>query len=406
MLDRPWRLPRIRAAGLLWLEGSISLLVPEPLAADRIMPLNCAQTGVGPLSAPRTGRSMRFQSFDRDATVEVSLSRCPARVDMLAGSVIELDGQQATARTTAQLHISNDTRFVIEAGVVPSWIVDSVESVPSGGVADWSAEPQKDGGQQLAMRLAAGLSPQQPVRLAITARRPFAPSNEKLEIGDLPPVCFPGAARSRQLVAVRPIGDYAMKVQGDERLKRFEPDDLVPSEAALLAAKPRDLLFERNDRSSSLAVSLVRREPKASEPIRGQPRRASSRPVAPSAWIGDCRLESRHQTDGTAWWLATYNLENDRCNRLRLRGAGGIRARGVARRPNRRRSGCLADRDDEGITTCVGEAACQAKIALRDGRMDDVWAAAGDRRLACRYDAGARRARAGAALDCLAAAGL
>ena len=59
---------------------------------------------------------------------------------------------------------------MIDADVAPSWSIDSVESVPSGGVADWSAEPRKDGGQQLAIRLAAGLSPQQPVRLAITAR--------------------------------------------------------------------------------------------------------------------------------------------------------------------------------------------------------------------------------------------
>ena len=43
VLDRPWRLPRLRAEGVLWLEGSISLLVLEPLAADRIAPLSCAR---------------------------------------------------------------------------------------------------------------------------------------------------------------------------------------------------------------------------------------------------------------------------------------------------------------------------------------------------------------------------
>ena len=68
----------------------------------------------------------------------------------------------------------------------------------------------------------------------------------------MPPLRFRGVARSKQLVAVRPTGAYAMKVHGDERLKRLEPDDLAPSESALLAAKPHDLLFERND-----AVGLV-----------------------------------------------------------------------------------------------------------------------------------------------------
>ncbi len=303
VLDRPWRLPRLRAAGLLWLEGSISLLVPEPLAADRIVPLGCAQTGVGPLSAPRAGQSMQFQSFDRDATVEASLSRCPAKVDVLAGAAIELDGQQATARVAAQFHIANDTRLAIDADVAPGWIIDSVESVPPGGVADWSVEPRRDGRQRLAIQLATGLSPQQPVRLAIAARRPLAASGERLSdgvplfgtssadrnplsghclfqamahrdekcglnFGDLPPLHFRGLARCRQLVAVRPIGAYAMKVHGDEHLKRLEPDDLAPSELALLAAKPRDLLFERDERSDSLAVSLAAQEPQYAGSIR------------------------------------------------------------------------------------------------------------------------------------------
>ena len=170
LLDRPWRLPRIRAERLFWLEGDISLLVPEPLLADRLVPLHCAQTGAGPLSSPRTGRSMQFQAFDRDATVEWLLFRPPARVDALAGAAIELDGQQATARLAAQFRISNDARFAIGADVAAGWIIDSVESAPPGGVADWSAEPRRNGGQRLAIQLATGLSPRQPLRLAIVAR--------------------------------------------------------------------------------------------------------------------------------------------------------------------------------------------------------------------------------------------
>ncbi len=79
VLDRAWRLPRIRPEGLFWQEGSIALLVSEPLLADRVVPLECGQTGAGPLSAPRAGQSMQFQSFGADATVEVLLSPRPAQ---------------------------------------------------------------------------------------------------------------------------------------------------------------------------------------------------------------------------------------------------------------------------------------------------------------------------------------
>ncbi len=51
---------------------------------------------------------------------------------------------------------------------------------------------------------------------------------------------------------------------------------------------------------------------------------ASSNAIVPAAWIGDCRLESWHQSDGTVRHLATYNLESAGCNRLRLTMPPGI----------------------------------------------------------------------------------
>jgi hypothetical protein len=80
VLDRPWKLPRIRAEGLFWQEGSLSILAPKPLVIDRITPLGCGQTGTGLLSTPRVGESMQFQAFEPNATVETLLSRRPANV--------------------------------------------------------------------------------------------------------------------------------------------------------------------------------------------------------------------------------------------------------------------------------------------------------------------------------------
>ena len=260
-LGRSWRLPRIRAEGLLWQEGSISLLTPDPLAADRIVLHNCVQTGTGSLSAPRTGQTMQFQSFDRDATVEVLLSRAPAKVEMIEGTAIELDGEEAAARVSAQFRVTGDSIFAVEADVAPQWIVTAVESVPAGGVADWSIEPGANGRQRLTIRLRAALSPQQPLQLAIAARRLFA-SSDRLEKIDLPPITFCGIGSSKRLVAVQPTGSFALKLHGDARLKRLVPDDLTPSDLALFAAKPGDLLFECNARSAPLVISLVGREAK------------------------------------------------------------------------------------------------------------------------------------------------
>ena len=55
-MGKPWRLPRIYPEGMFWQEGDATLLVPGPLVVERLTPVGCRQTGVGPLSAPQAGR--------------------------------------------------------------------------------------------------------------------------------------------------------------------------------------------------------------------------------------------------------------------------------------------------------------------------------------------------------------
>ncbi|MBU4397744.1 MAG: hypothetical protein KKE86_00270, partial [Planctomycetes bacterium] len=101
VLDRKWRLPRIRCEGLLWQEGGVTLLAPEPLVADRIEPLGCVQTGAGPLSAPRVGRSAQFQCFDPDATVEVLMVVRPVDCNALKSAGAEPSGATAGLSSSA-----------------------------------------------------------------------------------------------------------------------------------------------------------------------------------------------------------------------------------------------------------------------------------------------------------------
>jgi hypothetical protein len=100
ILERPWQAPRIRGEGVSWQEGEITLLMPEPLVAERIAPYGCEQTATGPLSAPRTGESAQFQCFDPDATVELFLSRRTVNVQEAAASAIAVAGEESPARAT------------------------------------------------------------------------------------------------------------------------------------------------------------------------------------------------------------------------------------------------------------------------------------------------------------------
>jgi hypothetical protein len=262
VLDRPWRLPRIHAEGLFWQEGTITLLAPEPLLINRIAPAGCAQTGTEALSAPRNGESLEFQAFQPDATVELSLARRPATLQVLSAAAIELGPQEASVRVAAEFQLAEGVRFVLEADMAAGWLIDTVESTPPNAVADWTLEPQPDGGQLLAIRLGAGLSPTKPLQLAITARRPFSPCRQKLGINDLSPLRFRDTAQSKQLIAMRAAAPYALALSGDEAIRQRRADSLTATERELLARSPQDLLFECDSRASRLEVALVAQKAK------------------------------------------------------------------------------------------------------------------------------------------------
>lgn len=221
VLDRPWRLPRIRAEGLFWQEGNITLLTPDPLVAKRITPFDCEQTGTGPLASPRTGESEQFQSFAPDATVELLLSRRPATVRMLGAAAIGLAREEATARVAIDLQTAEGACPAIDVDVAKPWIIDAVESAPAGKVADWTLEPAPNGNHTLAIRLTDALSAARPIGLVITARRPFSPTVEKLGIDDLWPLHFREVTDVKRLVSLRSAGAYAIHTTGAEHLARL-----------------------------------------------------------------------------------------------------------------------------------------------------------------------------------------
>ncbi len=200
----------------------------EPLVADRVTPRGCVQTGAGPLSAPRTGESLQFQAFEPDATIELSLARRPPTLQVLSATAVDVGGEEVAARVAADFRVTGAARFTLEADVARPWIVDSVESTPPGGVADWTLEPQPGRTQRLAIRLSRGLSPAKPLRLLIMARRSFSAVLQKLGVDHLTPLRFRDATDDKRLVAVRPDEPYALKLFAQNAWSDWPPTASAP----------------------------------------------------------------------------------------------------------------------------------------------------------------------------------
>jgi len=320
VLGRAWRLPRIRAEGLFWQEGNLSMLTPAPLSADRVEPLECVQTAAGPLSAPREGRSAQFQCFDPGATVEVVLARRPTTARLLSIAEIELGSNSASARIAAELHVAGGARSAFSADLAPHWTVDSVDSSPAGNVADWAVAPSPDGRRRLIVSLARAIGPNGSGRLEIVCSRRFERENEKLRQADLAPLDFSEIDRARQLTAVRPVFGRILDITGGEQLSCLCIDDLTEAELALCTWLPFDLLLDSGVRAETLAVGL--RPPRVEAPAteRGDAPADAALPdaTAPAAWVWNQRLESWYQDDSAARHLAVYEIRNIGRGRLIL----------------------------------------------------------------------------------------
>ncbi len=265
-MGKPWRLPRIYPEGMFWQEGDATLLVPGPLVVERLTPVGCRQTGVGPLSAPQAGQSAQFEYFAPDATVELVLAQRRTALEVQSATATELGNGKMTSRVAADFRTADATQFSLEAQVAPLWTVDSIESSPADALDDWSFD-KPDDSRALTVRLAKALSPSRPVRLVIVARRLYAGPGDKLGIEDLLPLRFPAATEERPLVAVRATGSCQVKVMGGERLTRLSPEGLGAADLDRFGGSPGELLFRNDAGAAALKVSLESRKPSYSATI-------------------------------------------------------------------------------------------------------------------------------------------
>jgi hypothetical protein len=306
------RLPRIRAEGLAWQEGAIVLLIPDPLTTERMLPIDCVQTGVGALSPPRSGRSAQFQCHHPDATVELRLAGRRPELQTLSTAQVELSMQGAVARQTVDCRVADGALLSIQGEVSPRWLIESVESAPTGRVSDWTVETTTGGGRRLTVNLAGFPVSRQPVRLEIVARRPADEKSAKLAIGELPPVVFPRTQGSKQLLSLVAGDGLDIELAGRRRPKMLRAEELTPAEQELFGQRPAGLLFECDETNNRVQLAATARVSKS------PPRNLDANDEPEKAWILREQLHSWYLTDGRARHVADFAVQHAGRQELRL----------------------------------------------------------------------------------------
>ncbi|HEV2971624.1 MAG TPA: hypothetical protein VGY55_16730 [Pirellulales bacterium] len=263
------RLPSIQPATseMLWQEGTATLLTASPLELNDLRTSGCRQTKQEPLPRPEQGEAITLQYFRPDADVNITLSRRPDRIEIQSGTVIEVRGTTITGRSNVDVTARNGECFSMAATVPPSWIIDSVESAPSGNVANWSVDPPAGGAARLTVSLTRGVRADRSLRLTVTGRWRRSPLGETLKADDLQLLNFQDVKVGRRLVAIRAAAPYRLQLAGAENLGRLDPDRLEPADAALLGPSIGGTVFVADRGAAALAVKVGKETPKHSGEI-------------------------------------------------------------------------------------------------------------------------------------------
>jgi len=261
LLDRPWRLPRIRPEQVFWQEGGATLSVPAPLTLKQLSPLGGRQSGTEPLSAPRVGESAQFQYYNVDATVEVVLGQRSAVVHVVSGTAVVLGRRETSARVVADFRAAEAAQYVLEADLSSQWQIDTIESLPAGALEDWTVEKEKNK-RKLIIRLAKALAPEQPLRIVAVAHRSASAPGQKLGIDALVPMRFRASPSSKRLVTVRTVDPFQLQVAGGDQLRRPDSRTLDAAELELFAEPSRGLLLEDDAGAAAVQVTLENRRPR------------------------------------------------------------------------------------------------------------------------------------------------
>ena len=247
-MNGSWKLPRMDVAGIVLRSNTIRLAVPLPLCIERLETRACRQTGVSPLTGYPVlgvvaGEQLDFTALAANAAIEVSLSQRAAQIQALSATATLLGQGKMSSRVAIDFHTGEGPVFALEANVLPSWTIDSVESQPTDGLDDWTLEGGRGNSQKLTVRLARPLTAARPLRLIVAARRLYAVPGRNLGIDDLVPLRFNGLAQSKRLVDLYASGSNELRFTAGEHLQRVDAKDLTAAELDLFAEPPGDLLF-------------------------------------------------------------------------------------------------------------------------------------------------------------------
>lgn len=254
--DQPAELPRITVSPVRWQEGTINLLVPEPMELQSLSTRECQQINTGPLPAPFTGEMLEFQMLSEQARLSVKVARRERATQWVQGTDVELTSTDLTATFRAEFDQFNGTTPSLSAEILPRWRVTSVAMFPPEVMADWSLEEDPNGSSRLLVMLAGSAAAKGPIQLEVKCQAASTEIPSTIAVSQVQPVRLVGPERNSRLLMIRSSGPRQLKLPWSDRVEMLQDSNLTAAEKRIFSATPKGAIYRVSESAEELRLQV------------------------------------------------------------------------------------------------------------------------------------------------------
>lgn len=257
-VGRAWRLPAFQPRDVSWREGAMSLTVPPSLLLQQLTPHDARQSSVSDRAGGEPGRTLHFELFGPEGSLEVLLTRARSELQAHIGTTIEVQPGGWTAVAQAELFCQSGERRSCEARIPNAWTLEGIEEQAGNAIGDYQIVAYEADHKRLRVQFSRPVTASQSLKMRIRARRN---PGDRLTAEDFRPVELLDVVASTQFVAIVPEATYRLELAGDQSLQRLDPDHLPAEAAARLQTRRGAVVFVDDHHADDVTITISREAP-------------------------------------------------------------------------------------------------------------------------------------------------
>jgi hypothetical protein len=250
--DQLWSLPRIRLANenVFWQQTKATLVLSSPLVLRSLKPVLAGQVPSNVIPGGHKNQTYELFYHVPDGRVEVEVGNFLPDLTCATGNDVQLRSNEIASRLVADFSVAEGKRHLIEGVIHAEWTIDSIESVPPGNLAEiyWEPRQNEDGkSHKLSILMKEPVTPENPCRLLVSARRLYPDDYKKLQLTDFSPLHFPEVLSGDHLYSLEATPPLRLETSenGNEPpLEKLSPNDPVVQQRFLESTSLHGLILQ------------------------------------------------------------------------------------------------------------------------------------------------------------------